>query len=299
MSLLDSLVAVTLPITPRFVVGRVARRYIAGETVADAVATIRSLNAAGADCTVDVLGEFISEFGAAEKTAGDYREMLDAIEHEGLRSGISIKLTAIGLSIDEARCEKLVRGLVSRAAEMGSFVRIDMEDSPVTDQTLAFVRRLVADGLPVGAVLQAYLHRTVDDAQQLAEEGVSVRLCKGIYKEPESIAFQDREAVRDSYRRALEALLNGTGNVGIATHDEILVQGAGQLVKQLNVPKDRYEYQMLLGVRTWLRDQLINAGERVRIYVPFGADWYGYSTRRLQENPEIAGHVFKAMLGFK
>lgn len=299
MSILDSLVAATLPITPRFVVGRVARRYIAGETLDDAIRCIRDLNALGAVCTVDVLGEFITDIASAERTTEEYVRMIDAIAAHKLRSGVSVKLTAFGLSLDPARCRQLVGRLVDRAAEHGLFVRIDMEDSPVTDATLEVVRDLFRAGKPVGAVLQAYLHRTVDDAAALAAEGIPVRLCKGIYREPPEIAYQDREEIRDSYRRALRVLLEGKGNVGIATHDEVLVEAGRQLTAELNVPKSRYEYQMLLGVRHWMRDDLIKSGERVRIYVPYGEDWYGYSTRRLKENPEIAGHVFKAMLGFK
>ena len=299
MSILDSLIAATLPITPKFVVGRVARRYIAGETLADATQTIRELNGVGAVCTVDVLGEFITDIASAERTAAEYVRTIDAIAAENLRSGVSVKLTAFGLTLDPARCVDLVRSLVDRAQGHGLFVRIDMEDSPVTDATLDVVRKLFREGKPVGAVLQAYLRRTVGDAQALADEGIPVRLCKGIYKEPPKIAFQDRDEIRDSYRRALRVLLLGKGNVGIATHDETLIESARGLTAELNVPKTRYEYQMLLGVRDWMRDDLIKSGERVRVYVPYGADWYGYSTRRLKENPEIAGHVFKAMLGFK
>jgi len=299
VSLFDSLVAATLPITPRFVVGRVARRYIAGETVESAVATIRSLNSAGAVCTVDVLGEFITDFSEAEATAAEYERMLDEIERNDLRSNISVKLTALGLLLDEARCLGLVRGIVERARAQDNFVRIDMEDAQVTDRTLAMVRTLVADGLPVGAVLQAYLHRTRDDAAALAAEGVAVRLCKGIYREPPEIAYQHRDEIRASYGDCLRTLLAGRGRVGIATHDEVLVETGRRLTAELKTPRDRYEYQMLLGVREWLRDDLIRSGERVRIYVPFGSNWYGYSTRRLKENPQIAGHVFKAMFGIK
>jgi proline dehydrogenase len=286
-----------LPITPKFIVGKVARRYIAGETLEDAVRTIRALNGQGAVCTVDVLGEFITTFDEAVTTAQGYEDLLDAIERENLDSNVSVKLTALGLLIDEARCTDLVRGIARKAQAQGNFVRVDMEDSPVTDMTLRLVRTLVDEGLPVGAVLQAYLRRTVDDAKSLANAGIPVRLCKGIYREPEAIAFHDREAIRDSYREALRVLLEGKGRVAIATHDDVLVDHAKALAKELEVPADRYEYQMLLGVREWLRDELIEAGEKVRIYVPFGTAWYGYSTRRLRENPQIAGHVFRALLG--
>lgn len=297
MNLLDRIVATLLPITPKFVVGRVARRYIAGETLSDAVSTIRELNQVGAVCTVDVLGEFITRLEEAEATAAAYERVIVAIQREKLASGLSVKPTALGMLIDEKRCLELIRTIAARAREHHGFVRVDMEDSPVTDSTLAIVRTLFQEGLPVGAVLQSYLHRTEADARALSEQGISVRLCKGIYREPPEIAFQDREAIRDSYRRSLRALFEGEGYVGIATHDEVLVQDARAMTRELAVPKERYEYQMLLGVREWLRNDLIASGEQVRIYVPYGTAWYGYATRRLRENPQIAGHVFRAMFG--
>lgn len=297
MSFLNTLVARALPITPRFVVGRVARRYIAGETIADAVAAIRRLNALGAEATVDVLGEFIRELSEAEATAAEYGRMQDAIEREGLRANVSVKLTAFGLLLDRGRCLELVRALAVRAARHGSFVRVDMEDSPCTDATLSLVRTLRSEGLPVGVVLQAYLRRTAADAAALAAEGVPVRLCKGIYRERPEIAFQDREEIRESYRRNLRTLLGGTARVAIATHDEVLVADAQRLIAELRIPKERYEFQMLLGVREWLRDEILAAGHSLRVYVPYGTAWYGYSVRRLRENPAIAGHVFRSMLG--
>ncbi len=296
MSLLDSLVAWSIPLTPRFVVGKVARRYIAGETLDEAVETIQALNEAGARATVDVLGEFIHRFEEAEATSRQYEAIQGAIAEHGLDSNVSVKLTALGLLIDETRCTELVRQIAQRAADRNSFVRIDMEDSPVTQRTLDLVRRLHGEGLPVGAVLQAYLHRTVDDAAALGEEGISVRLCKGIYRESETIAYQGREEIRQSFRNALAALLRGKGGIGIATHDEVLVGDARKQLRAMRPAPERYEFQMLLGVRAWMRDELLAAGEQVRIYVPFGTAWYGYATRRLRENPQIAGHVFKALL---
>ncbi len=298
MSVLDSLVSAALPITPKFVVGKVARRYIAGETVDDAVRVIRGLNARGASATVDVLGEFIHEFSEAEATARDYGHVLDAIDRERLDANVSVKLTAFGLLLDEKACLDLVRGLVKKAvAGRAGFVRIDMEDSACTDATLRVVRALFSEGLPVGAVLQAYLKRTDSDARALAAEGIPVRLCKGIYREPPEIAWQGREEIRESYRRNLRTLLEGRARVAIATHDDVLVEHAKLLVREMQLPRERYEFQMLLGVRERMRDATLAEGHRMRIYVPFGTHWYGYSVRRLRENPAIAGHVFKAMLG--
>ncbi|MCE9637347.1 MAG: proline dehydrogenase family protein [Planctomycetes bacterium] len=297
VSILDSLIASTLPITPRFVVGRVARRYIAGETVDAAVATVRALNAVGAEATVDVLGEYIHAFEEAEATAAEYGRFLDLIPRERLRCNVSIKLTAFGLALDRDRCLALVRSLAQKASEKAGFLRIDMENTPYTDLTLGIVRILRSEGLPVGVVLQAYLRRTRTDVAALVAEGVPVRFCKGIYRESPAVAFQDREEVRESYRTNLRSLLAGRAKIGIATHDEVLIADAEIAVRELSVPKDRYEFQMLLGVREKLRDDLLGKGHPVRIYVPFGRAWYGYSVRRLRENPAIAGHVFRAMLG--
>jgi len=297
VSLLDSLVARALAVTPRSVVGRVARRYIAGETLPEALATIRGLAARGATTTVDVLGEFIRDFSEAEATAREYESVLDALVRERLPVNVSVKLTAFGLLIDRERCLALVRSLARRAADGGGFVRIDMEDSSCTDATLAVARTLRSEGLPVGVVLQAYLRRTGDDARALAAEGMPVRLCKGIYREPPEVAFQERGEVRASYSRNLRVLLNGSGRVAIATHDEVLVDDARAALHEWSVPRERYEYQMLLGVRERLRDQLLGEGHPLRVYVPFGRAWYGYSVRRLRENPAIAGHVFRAMFG--
>ena len=298
MSLFDRLVSAALPLTPKSVVGRVARRYIAGETTDDAVRVIRDLNAKGADATVDVLGEFVAEIDEARATAAEYGRMLDAISRENLRANLSIKLTAFGMGIDEAVCRGLVRDLATKVAALpNGFLRIDMENTPYTDRTLALVRALRSEGLATGGVLQAYLRRTDADAAALAAEGVSIRLCKGIYREPPEAAYQDKEEIRASYKRNLRTLFEGNGKIGIATHDEVLVEHALQLLAQLRIPRDRYEFQMLLGVRERMRDELIAKGHRMRVYVPYGAAWYGYSTRRLRENPAIAGHVFRAMFG--
>ncbi len=300
MSLLDRLVALALPITPRFLVGRVARRYIAGETTEDAVRVIRELNAKGASATVDVLGEFITDVSEARATAAEYGRMLDAIAREELRANVSVKLTAFGLGIDDAVCRELVGGLARKVATMpDGFLRIDMANTPYTDKTLGLVRELRSEGLPVGCVIQAYLRRSDADIERLAHEGGSVRLCKGIYRESPDVAYQDKEEIRESYRRNLRRLFEGNGKVAVATHDDALVNYALQLIDELKPSEDRYEFQMLLGVRERLRDQIIAKGHRIRIYVPYGKAWYGYSTRRLRENPAIAGHVFKAMFGGK
>jgi proline dehydrogenase len=295
MSVFDRLVSASLPVTPRFVVGRVARRYIAGETIDDAVRVIRGLNAKGADATVDVLGEFITDFSEARATAEEYGRMLDAIAREKLRANISVKLTAFGLGLDPAACRALVRDLAVKVASQGSFLRIDMENTPYTDATLAIVRALRSEGLPVGCVIQAYLRRTDADIAALAAEGIPVRLCKGIYREAPEVAYQDREEVRASYKRNLRKLFEGKGRVAIATHDEVLVDHAMDLIDELKPAPERYEFQMLLGVREWLRDDILAKKHRMRIYVPFGKAWYGYSVRRLRENPAIAGQVFKSM----
>jgi proline dehydrogenase len=274
----------------------VAKKYIAGQTVDEAMQTVRALNRAGAAATVDVLGEFVKEPEVAAQERDKSIEVVREISDGGLESGLSVKLTSLGLDIDEALCRANLHTVLDVAREHGIFVRIDMENSPYTDQTLAIAREMWEEyGPRVGVVLQAYLRRTINDIADLAPLGMSVRLCKGIYIESETIAYRDRREVQNNYLRCLEALIANGTFVGIATHDDVLIDGARELLRAHELKKSQYEFQMLLGVRESVRDQLINEGHRMRVYVPFGEDWYGYSVRRLQENPQIAGHVVKAL----
>jgi proline dehydrogenase len=264
----------------------VSRRYIAGTEVEDARRVVRDLNAEGKLATVDVLGEEIASEQEAEAITRAYLDVVDALGEDGLDANVSVKLSGLGLAIDPA----LARANLERIADRGTFVRIDMEDSSTTDATLGLYRELVASGREnLGVVLQSALKRTVEDARALA--GANVRLCKGIYVEPPEIAYRDFHDVRESYLRTLDALLDGGCYVGVATHDEYLVEGALAAVRERGLAREEYELQMLLGVRADLGDELVAAGHRLRIYVPFGRRWYEYSLRRLQENPKIAGYV--------
>lgn len=296
MGLLDWLVAKALPITPRRIVKIVAQRYIAGETVEDAMNTVARLNREGAMGTVDVLGEFVKNRDVALHETDRSITVIEEIHRRNLDSGLSVKLTSLGLDIDSTFCRENVRRILKRAAELDIFVRIDMENSPYTDETLAIARQMWAE-FPgnVGVVLQAYLRRTLDDIHALAPLGMSFRLCKGIYVEAEEIAYKGREGVQQNYLRCLDALFDHGSYVGIATHDDVLIDGARKIIADRALPPTAYEFQMLLGVRDAKRRELITEGRKMRVYVPFGEDWYGYSVRRLKENPAIAGHVFKAI----
>jgi len=286
MGLLDKTIVRVLPAVPRPVVRRLSARYIAGPTLADARRVVAELNAKGMLATVDVLGEEVGRPDEARAIAKAYLDVLDAIDAGELRANVSVKLTALGLKLDPA----LARANVEAIAARGTFVRIDMEDSTTTDATLALYRDLRERGRDnLGVVLQAALKRTVGDAEGLA--GANVRLCKGIYLEPPELAFRDYEAVRVNFVRALETLLDGGCYVGIATHDEWLVEQGLRAVSARGLGPDEYEFQMLLGVQTRLADRLVAEGHRLRVYVPFGSKWYEYSLRRLQENPKVAGYI--------
>lgn len=295
-SLFDTFVISTLPITPKWMVWRVAKKYVAGESLADAMAAVKRLNAWGAMATVDVLGEFITDIRQSFPTRDAYIETLDEIKRSGVNANVSIKLTAFGLSLDFEQCYANVKALVQRAKENGSFVRIDMEDSPVTTKTIDVFRRLREEGFTnVGIVLQAYMRRTLADIEAMKPLRPSYRLCKGIYVEPAEVAYKDPEEIRTNYMNALEKMLTNGSYVGIATHDRPLAERAEALVKKLGLSKDQYEFQMLLGVDESLGKELLSRGHRLRIYVPYGKDWHGYCTRRLKENPKIARYVIKAM----
>jgi proline dehydrogenase len=286
MRLLDKTIVRLLPAVPRPVVRRLSARYIAGPELADARRVVAALNAEGKLATVDVLGEEVTRPDEAEGITQAYLDVLDAIDEDGLDANVSVKLTGLGLNLDP----ELARANVQAIADRATFVRIDMEDSSTTDATLELYRDLRSAGVQnLGVVLQATLRRTVDDATALA--GANVRLCKGIYLEPPDLAFRDFDAVRVNYVRALETLLDGGCYVGIATHDEWLVDEALRLVRERELEPHEYEFQMLLGVQARLGDRLLAQGERLRIYVPFGRQWYEYSLRRLQENPKVAGYI--------
>jgi proline dehydrogenase len=292
LALLDRALVHLLPAVPRPIVRRIADRYIAGEEIDDAVATVAQLNEGGMTATIDVLGEEIHNADEAQEIVDAYHDTLDAIGEHGLDANVSVKPTAVGLKLGYDVGSANVESLVRHAAETGNFVRIDMEDSTTTDDTFRMYGELREAGLDnVGVVLQARLRRTLDDIAALADLQPNVRICKGIYLEPEEIAYTDFEEIRESYVRSLEALVETASYVGIATHDEFLISEGKRIAKE------RYEFQMLLGVRASLGRELVQEGERLRIYVPFGRQWYEYSLRRLQENPRIAGYVATDTVG--
>jgi proline dehydrogenase len=297
VGIIDSAIANSVPAIPRPVVRRIAGRYMAGEELDEAIATIRNLNREGCTATVDVLGESTkSERDAAEKLR-QYKQVLDALDEHDLESGISVKLTGLGLALDEHLCRRNLKEVIAYAGERGRFVRVDMEDSPYTATTLELVLEMHERHGNTGAVIQAYMRRSLKDVMRLAEARVSVRLCKGIYDEPREIAYKDFDTVRQNYVLLLEELFKGGVYVGVATHDEYLVWHALRLIHQMGLSRDRYEFQMLLGVDEELRRILVNVGHKVRVYVPFGKDWYEYSTRRLKENSKIARYVAKDVIG--
>jgi proline dehydrogenase len=292
----DRLVAGVVPRLPRALVARASSPYIAGATLEDAVLLVGELNAAGRTATLDVLGEEVRTEEESDAIAAEYHVALVALGRAGLRSGLSVKPTAMGLMRDPERALARISAVVAAAESAGRFVRLDMEDSSTIDRTLELHARLRAEGhTRVGVVLQAMLHRTLADADALGRAGADVRLCKGIYLEPASIAYRDASAIRKAFTVALTHLLEGGARVGIATHDERLVDEAVDLVRSRGIGTDRYEFQMLLGVRPSLGDRLVADGHRLRVYVPYGARWYEYSIRRLRENPAVAGQVFRAV----
>ncbi len=295
--MLGWLVAKSLPLVPRRVVGAVARRYIAGETRDDAMATVRALNARGFAATVDVLGEEVTTAEGARAATDEYVALLDALNAAQVHAGVSLKLSQLGARFDLALCRELLQRVVDAASDR--FVRLDMEDATLTETTLTVYRELRGQSTRVGAVLQAYLRRTADDVEALLAEatGTDVRICKGIYKEKRSIAFHDAAEINASYLRLALRLLEGGARVAFATHDRALIDGLREHVVARGVPRDRYEFQALLGVPIeGVLDGLVAEGHRVRVYVPYGADWFAYSTRRLRENPDMAGHVLKALV---
>jgi proline dehydrogenase len=292
VSVLDKAIVRVMPAVPKQVVRLISARYIAGTELDDALEVVRGLNADGKMATVDVLGEEITSPDEARAIARMYGEVFDTISEQDLDSNVSVKLTALGLNLGHDLCRENLELVLGAAATHGNFVRIDMEDSSTTDDTLALYRELREAGHDnVGIVLQACLRRTHDDIRALADLGLNVRLCKGIYVEPPELAYQGFEEVRESFMQALELLFDAGAYVGIATHDDWLVSASQKVVHARGLGRYEYEFQMLLGVRPRMGDLLVADGNRLRIYVPFGSHWYAYSMRRLQENPRLAGYI--------
>jgi proline dehydrogenase len=295
MGLLNSIIVGTLPLIPKPIVRKFANRYIAGDKLEDAVTVTKRLNDKGIMGTLDVLGEDVFNKIDASKAKEECLRVLEAIDKNKLDANQSLKLTSLGLKIDFDFCLANLKEILEAAKKLNIFIRLDMEDSTCTDDTIRIYEEAKKEFPNSGIVIQAYLRRSYDDVDRLIKTGSNFRLCKGIYIEPEEIAFKDREEINNSYLKILRNILSNNCYVGIATHDDKLVDGAYQMIDEMKKKKEDYEFQMLLGVRENLRDKILKDGYRVRVYIPFGTHWYEYSIRRFKENPQMAGYVFKSI----
>lgn len=295
MNPINSLIVNFVKLLPQSVVFIFAKRYIAGVKLEDGIRAVKELNAKGILATMDVLGEAVTTKKESEEAKNQCLQVLDAINEHKLNSNLSLKPTQIGLAIDEEFCYNQLVEILEKAKGYNNFVRIDMEDSPFTDATIKMFKRLKEKYDNVGIVVQAYLKRTLNDVKSLNSIGTNYRLCKGIYIEPEEISYKDYQKVRDNYLEILKQMFTDGNYVGIATHDDYLVENAYKMIKEMNIPKDKYEFQMLYGVKENLRDKINADGHKIRIYVPFGEHWYKYSIRRLQENPNMAWYITKSI----
>lgn len=299
--MINKLIANILPHMPKKLIWIFSKRYIAGETIDDGIAAARELNAQGIEVTIDLLGEFITSLSQAEAYKQKYIEAIDRFTEEKIVGNFSLKPSMFGLLIDPDTCYQHLREIISKAAEKNRFVRIDMEDSQCVDPELSLFKQLKREfSGHVGLVVQAYLRRTLTDLSDLSNmpangHPLNFRLCKGIYIEPPHVAFKEYQEIRNHYLEDLEFMFKNKMYAGIATHDKYLVEGAKQLIEKYQVPKDRYEFQMLYGVTPELRNSLVKEGHKMRVYVPYGKEWFGYSTRRLKENPKMASHIIKAL----
>ena len=264
---------------------RMARRFVAGETLDDAVEAARAVNRAGQSASLDLLGENVSDEAGARRAAQRYLEMFDRIAREKIDANVSLKLTQLGLDLDQALCQELIEQIVAHASALGNFVRIDMEGSAHTQRTIDIAKRVRAKYTSVGTVMQAYLYRAEQDIQDLLAAGCRLRLCKGAYKEPPELAFPKKEDVDANFVKLMKLLLPSGIYHGIATHDPAMIRATKEFAREKNIARDQFEFQMLYGIRTDLQQQLVREGYRLRVYIPFGTDWFPYFMRRLAERP--------------
>ena len=295
MNIINKVLVPSISILPKGVVKIFANKYIAGDKLSDAVNTVKNLNKKKLMATVDVLGESITEKSEALNSKEENIKVLEAIHDNKLNCNLSIKLTMLGLNIDKDFCADQVNEILEKAKSINTFVRIDMEDSSVTEATIRIFENAKKKFDNVGIVIQAYLRRSEKDILKLTDIGANFRICKGIYVESEDIAFKDGDEIRKNFLKILRLALEKKSYVGIATHDEYLIKESVKMVKELKLGKDEYEFQMLLGVKENIREEAVAKGHRMRIYVPFGQRWYEYSIRRFKENPNLAGQVLKSI----
>jgi proline dehydrogenase len=274
----------------------VTHRFVAGEELLDAVEAIRTLNSKRISASFDHLGESITSESATRAEVDEYVRVLDSIHEKQLDSNVSVKLTQLGLDVSQDLCYANTRRIVETALRYNNFVRIDMEDSTKTDATLEIFKRLRAEFENVGIVIQSYLYRTEKDAEELLKLGARIRLCKGAYKEPPTVAFQDKSDVDANYIKVMKILLTSGIYHGIATHDENMINATVEFARERNISSDKFEFQMLYGIRRDLQGSLVAQGYRMRVYVPYGRYWYPYFMRRLAERPANVGFVLRNML---
>jgi proline dehydrogenase len=296
MNIFNTAIVKMIPIIPRGIVRKFANPYIAGDKLSEAVEKARKLNAIGIMGTMDVLGEHNTLKEQAVKSTDECLEVLDAINKYKLDSNLSIKLTQLGLQMDFDFCKENLFRILDAARKYNTFVRIDMEDSACTDDTLRLYELSREYYSNCGIVVQAYLKRTYADVEKLVKQKSNFRLCKGIYVEPEEIAYKKKEEINQNFLKILRLMLESKSYVGIATHDDALVEGSYKILEEFKLKKEEYEFQMLLGVRERLRDSIHKKGHRMRIYIPYGEQWYNYCIRRFKENPKMATYVLKSIL---
>lgn len=299
MNPLHNLIVNSVKILPKSFIYLFAKKYIAGKRLVDGVTVTKKLNAEGISATMDLLGESVTEKEDAINFKNQFLELLDIIEKEKLDSNISTKPTQFGLKIGLEFCYEIYVEIVERAKKYNNFVRIDMEDSSTTSDIITLYKKLY-EKYPenVGIVLQAYLNRTMDDVIELNKLKTDYRLCKGIYIEPKEIAYKGKEEIRDNFIGCLDKMINDDCYVGIATHDEPIVKRAYKIIEERKLRRNQYEFQMLYGVQEGLRSKINADGHKMRVYVPFGEQWYFYAIRRLQENPKLAWYIFKSIFPF-
>jgi proline dehydrogenase len=276
---------------------RMPLRFVAGTTLDQAAAAVRALNADGASATLDVLGESVSDRASAERAAAAYVATIERIATENLDANVSVKLTQMGLDLGVDACLEVLQPVVEAGERHGIFVRIDMESSAYVDRTLEVVARLRAGGRDVGPVIQSYLHRSPEDVERLAADRVRTRICKGAYAEPPEVALQERDAIGDAFVALVKRLLEADAYPGVATHDPDMIERVKDFARERDIGSDRFEFQMLYGIRRDLQRQLLADGYRLRVYVPYGTEWYPYFMRRLAERPANVLFVLRTIFG--